>query len=92
MTTVDCGYTLAPKERGPFLVYDLTAIDIGCKDWKWQEFERAGWSRGRECFPQLGSGRTFTYSKVGAQKKTTWRKLYLLAASQLKLREKFLGI
>ncbi len=48
--------------------------------------------RGRDCFPQLGSGRTFTYSQVGAQKKTAWRKLYLLAASQLNLREKFLGI
>jgi hypothetical protein len=43
-------------------------------------------------FRNLESGRTFTYSQVGAQKKTAWRKLYLLAASQLNLREKFLGI
>jgi len=31
-------------------------------------------------------------SVVGAQKKTAWGKLYLLADSQLNLREKFLGI
>ena len=30
--------------------------------------------------------------QVGAQNKTAWRRLYLLAASQLNLREKLLGI